>query len=231
MRALELLHFLAALDDEGNLTPLGEIMAEFPLDPQLAKMLIVSPEFGCSNEMLSLTAMLSVPNVFMRPANAKKEADLAKAQFTHPDGDHLTMLNVYHAYKTNESNAKDWCWQNFLNFRSLNQADNVRTQLKRNMEKFDLELVSTAFEDKNYWNNIRQALTCGFFMQVAHKEGEKGSYMTVKDNQVVRLHLSCGLDTTPEWVLYNEFVLTTANVSGFSFTVLELEMAKHRKRA
>jgi pre-mRNA-splicing factor ATP-dependent RNA helicase DHX15/PRP43 len=213
MRALELLHYLAALDDEGNLTPLGEIMAEFPLDPQLAKMLIVSPEFGCSNEMLSLTAMLSVPNVFMRPANAKKEADLAKAQFTHPDGDHLTMLNVYHAYKTNEHDAKNWCWQNYLNFRSLSQADNVRMQLKRNMEKFDLELVSTAFDDKNYWNNIRQALTCGFFMQVAHKEGEKGSYMTIKDNQVVRLHLSCGLDTTPEWVLYNEFVLTTANVS------------------
>lgn len=219
MRALELLHYLAALDDEGNLTPLGEIMAEFPLDPQLAKMLIVSPEFGCSNEMLSLTAMLSVPNVFMRPASAKKEADLARAQFSHPDGDHLTMLNVYHAYKSNEHDAKNWCWQNFLNQRSLAQADNVRTQLKRSMEKFDLELVSTAWEDKNYWNNIRQALTCGFFMQVAHKEGERGSYLTVKDNQVVRLHLSCGLDTTPEWVIYNEFVLTTAN---FIRTVTEV---------
>jgi pre-mRNA-splicing factor ATP-dependent RNA helicase DHX15/PRP43 len=180
-------------------------------------MLIVSPEFACSNEMLSLTAMLSVPNVFMRPAAQRKEADLAKAQFTHPDGDHLTMLNVYHAYKQNEHDAKNWCWQNYLNQRSLAQADNVRTQLKRAMEKFDLELVSTAFDDKNYWNNIRQALTCGFFMQVAHKEGEKGSYLTVKDNQVVRLHLSCGLDTTPEWVVYNEFVLTTANVSCFPF--------------
>ncbi|WVQ93389.1 hypothetical protein IAU59_000458 [Kwoniella sp. CBS 9459] len=219
MRALELLNYLAALDDDGNMTPLGAIMAEFPLDPQLAKMLIVSPEFGCSNEMLSLTAMLSVPNVFMRPASQRKEADLAKAQFTHPDGDHLTMLNVYHAYKSNEHDAKNWCWQNYLNQRSLAQADNVRTQLKRAMEKFDLELCSTAFDDRNYWNNIRQALTCGFFMQVAHKEGEKGSYNTVKDNQVVRLHLSCGLDHTPEWVVYNEFVLTTAN---FIRTVTEV---------
>lgn len=218
MRALELLHYLSALDDEGNLTRLGEIMADIPLDPQLAKMLIVSPEFGCSNEMLSLAAMLSVPNVFMRPANQRKEADMAKAQFTHPDGDHLTLLNVYHAYKANGAD-KTWCWNNYLNARSLVQADNVRTQLKRNMEKFDLELVSTAFEDKNYWNNIRQALACGFFMQVAHKEGERGSYATIKDNQVVRLHLSCGLDHTPEWVLYNEFVLTTAN---FIRTVTEV---------
>ena len=44
-------------------------------------------------------------------------------------------------------------------------------------------------------------------MQVAHKEGS--GYVTVKDNQQVMLHPSCGLDSSPEWVLYNEFVLTT----------------------
>jgi pre-mRNA-splicing factor ATP-dependent RNA helicase DHX15/PRP43 len=81
------------------------------------------------------------------------------------------------------------------------------------LSEFDLTLCSTAWEDKNYWINIRKALTCGFFMQVAHKEGEKNAYSTIKDNQVVRLHKSTGLDTSPEWVVYNEFVLTTGNVS------------------
>lgn len=59
MRALELLNYLAALDDDGNLTELGSIMSEFPLDPQLAKMLIASVSHSCSNEILSITAMLS----------------------------------------------------------------------------------------------------------------------------------------------------------------------------
>ncbi|XP_050367474.1 probable pre-mRNA-splicing factor ATP-dependent RNA helicase DEAH2 isoform X2 [Argentina anserina] len=59
MRALEVLNYLGALDDEGNLTKLGEIMSEFPLDPQMSKMLVVSPEFNCSNEILSISAMLS----------------------------------------------------------------------------------------------------------------------------------------------------------------------------
>lgn len=59
MRALEVLNYLAAFDDDGNLTPLGAIMAEFPLDPQLSKMLISSSEFKCSNEILSIAAMLS----------------------------------------------------------------------------------------------------------------------------------------------------------------------------
>ena len=59
MRALELLNYLAAIDDDGELTELGSMMAEFPLDPQLAKMVIASCDNGCSNEALSITAMLS----------------------------------------------------------------------------------------------------------------------------------------------------------------------------
>uniref|UniRef100_A0A8C5AN30 ATP-dependent RNA helicase DHX15 n=1 Tax=Gadus morhua TaxID=8049 RepID=A0A8C5AN30_GADMO len=58
MRALELLNYLAALNDDGDLTELGSMMAEFPLDPQLAKLVIASCEFNCSNEILSITAML-----------------------------------------------------------------------------------------------------------------------------------------------------------------------------
>jgi len=109
---------------------------------------------------------------------------------------------------TQDRHDKNWAWTNYLSGRALMQADNVRNQLQRTMEKFDIELVSLSDERKLYVN-IRQALVCGFFMQVAHKEGEKGNYLTVKDNQVVALHPSCGLDTQPEWVVFNEFVLTT----------------------
>lgn len=90
------------------------------------------------------------------------------------------------------------------------QADNVRNQLKRTMERHDLDLVSTDFNDKRYYINIRMAVTTGYFMQVGHREGEKGSYVT-RDGQIVGLHPSCGLDNNPEWVVYNEFVLTTRN--------------------
>jgi pre-mRNA-splicing factor ATP-dependent RNA helicase DHX15/PRP43 len=102
MRALELLNYLGALDDDGELTPTGELMSAFPLDPQLAKMLIESPRYNCSNEILSIAALLSVPQIFVRPNNARKAADEAKAQFAHADGDHLTLLNAYHAYKTSK---------------------------------------------------------------------------------------------------------------------------------
>jgi pre-mRNA-splicing factor ATP-dependent RNA helicase DHX15/PRP43 len=181
-------------------------------------MLIISPEFNCSNEILTITAMLSgtlavvnvlidaepdlnpqVPNVWLRPPNQRKEADAAKAKMTVPDGDHLTMLNVYNQYQLSalsfhqiwfddpnhylDLHDKNWAYNNYLSSRALAQAENVRTQLKRNMERYEIELLTLSDEKKMYMK-IRQVLVCGFFMQIAHKEGDKGSYSTVKDNQV-----------------------------------------------
>jgi len=228
MRALELLNYLGALDDDGNLTELGAVMSEFPLDPQLSKTLVSSHKYKCSQEILTVTAMLSVQQCFMRPKDKQKEADEAKARFTHEDGDHLTLLNAYHAYKNNNDDTS-WCYENFINHRALKQADNVREQLSRIMRRFDLPLISTNFNDAEYYTNIRKAVTSGFFMQVAHLE-RTGHYLTVKDNQVVDLHPSTALDHKPEWVCYNEFVLTTKN---FIRTVTDIkgewlvEMAPH----
>ncbi|KAJ5587311.1 Pre-mRNA-splicing factor ATP-dependent RNA helicase PRP43 [Penicillium hispanicum] len=214
MRALEELNYLACLDDDGNLTQLGRLASEFPLDPALAVMLISSPEFYCSNEILSITALLSVPQVFVRPASQRKRADEMKNLFAHPDGDHLTLLNVYHAFKGDlaQANPKQWCHDHFLSLRSLQSADNVRMQLLRIMEREELEMVSTPFEDKKYYENIRRALCAGFFMQIAKKEAQgKSVYLTIKDNQNVLLHPSTVLAHDAEWILYNEFVLTTKN--------------------
>ncbi|XP_024541674.1 probable pre-mRNA-splicing factor ATP-dependent RNA helicase DEAH2 [Selaginella moellendorffii] len=209
MRALELLNYLGALDDDGNMTHLGKLMSEFPLDPQMSKMLVVSPEFNCSNEILSITAMLSVPNCFLRPRDAQKSADEAKARFAHVDGDHLTLLNVYHAYKQNNEDS-NWCYDNFLNVRALKSADNVRNQLVRIMNRYNLKLCSTDFQSRDYYTNIRKCMLAGYFMQVAHLE-RNGTYLTVKDNQTVSLHPSSCLERKPEFVIYNEFVLTTRN--------------------
>ncbi|KAA8652508.1 hypothetical protein EYZ11_007678 [Aspergillus tanneri] len=214
MRALEELNYLACLDDDGNLTQLGRLASEFPLDPALAVMLISSPEFYCSNEILSITALLSVPQVFVRPASQRKRADEMKNLFAHPDGDHLSLLNVYHAFKGADAqeNPKQWCHDHFLSLRALQSADNVRMQLLRIMEREELEMISTPFEDKKYYENIRRALCAGFFMQVAKKEAQgKNMYTTVKDTQNVLLHPSTVLSHEAEWVLYNEFVLTTKN--------------------
>ncbi|KAK4995014.1 DEAH-box ATP-dependent RNA helicase prp43 [Elasticomyces elasticus] len=79
------------------------------------------------------------------------------------------------------------------------------------MERSEIELMSTPFDDKKYYENIRRALVSGFFMQVAKKDSSGKAYVTVKDNQNVLLHPSTVLGQNSDWVVYNEFVLTSKN--------------------
>lgn len=214
MRALEELNYLQCLSDEGELTALGRLASNFPLDPMLAVMLIGSPAYKCSEEILTVVAMLSVPNVFVRPQSARKQADEAKLLFAEPDGDHLTLINVYEAFAARSEEVHRWCRDHFLSYRSLVSARNVRSQLVRMMERYDLELVTLYGEipEHQYWQNVKKALVGGFFMQVAKKRsgGTKG-YLTVKDNQDVMIHPSTVVSNPGEWVIYNEFVLTSKN--------------------
>lgn len=94
--ALEQLHSLSALDDEGLLTRLGRRMAEFPLEPNLSKMLIMSVALQCSDEILTIVSMLSVQNVFYRPKDKQALADQKKAKFNQAEGKSILIILMKH---------------------------------------------------------------------------------------------------------------------------------------
>lgn len=202
--ALEQLHSLSALDNEGLLTRLGRRMAEFPLSPNLAKMLIMSVHLGCSEEILTVVSMLSVQNVFYRPKDKQALADQKKAKFNQAEGDHLTLLAVYNSWKNNKfSNA--WCYENFVQIRTLKRAQDVRKQLLGIMDRHKLDVVSCG---KNT-ARVQKAVCSGFFRNAAKKDPQEG-YRTLVDGQVVYIHPSSALfNRQPEWVVYYELVLTT----------------------
>lgn len=121
INALEQLYNLSALDDDGFLTKLGRKMAEFPLEPNLSKMLLTGIDLGCADEIITIIAMLSVQTIFYRPKDKQNLADQKKARFFQPEGDHLTLLTVYEQWKKNNfSNV--WCHDNFIQARSLRRA-------------------------------------------------------------------------------------------------------------
>lgn len=86
---------LGALDNTGRLTDKGRLMVEFPMEPALSKMLISSCDFGCSDEMLIIVSMLSVPTIFFRPRGREEDSDAMREKFNVPESDHMTYLNVY----------------------------------------------------------------------------------------------------------------------------------------
>ncbi|KFM27366.1 putative pre-mRNA-splicing factor ATP-dependent RNA helicase [Auxenochlorella protothecoides] len=202
--ALETLYNLGALDEEGLLTRLGRKMAEFPLDPPVAKMLIASVDIGCSEEILTIIGMLSAQNIFYRPKEKQAQADQKKAKFHQPEGDHLTLLAVYEGWK-NSKFSNPWCFENFIQARSMRRAQDVRKQLVAIMDRYKLDLVSAG---RNY-TRIQKAICAGFFAHAARKDPQEG-HKTVVEHQPVFIHPSSALfQHQPDWVLYHELVLTT----------------------
>ncbi|KAF9586623.1 DEAH-box ATP-dependent RNA helicase prp22 [Lunasporangiospora selenospora] len=204
LTALEQLYALSALDSEGLLTRLGRKMAVFPMEPPLAKMLILSADLQCSEEILTIVSMLSIQNVFHRPKDKQAIADSKKAKFHQPEGDHLTLLTVYNGWKASKF-SNPWCFENFIQARSMKRAQDVRKQLLGYMDRYNQDVVSCG---KNY-TKVRRALCGGLFRHAAKKDPQEG-YKTLVEGTPVYIHPSSSLfNKNPEWVIYHELVMTT----------------------
>ncbi|TDZ15615.1 Pre-mRNA-splicing factor ATP-dependent RNA helicase prp22 [Colletotrichum orbiculare MAFF 240422] len=204
LTALEELYALSALDDEGLLTRLGRKMADFPMEPSLAKVLIISIDMKCSAEMLIIVAMLNLPNVFYRPKEKQSQADQKKAKFHDPHGDHLTLLNVYNSWKQSGFSSP-WCFENFIQARSMKRAKDVLDQLVKIMDRYRHPVISCGRNTQI----VRQVLCSGFFRNAARKDPQEG-YKTLIEGTPVYLHPSSALfGKQAEWVIYHTLVLTT----------------------
>uniref|UniRef100_A0A3Q0QU28 Putative pre-mRNA-splicing factor ATP-dependent RNA helicase DHX32 n=1 Tax=Amphilophus citrinellus TaxID=61819 RepID=A0A3Q0QU28_AMPCI len=219
MQALEELDYLAALDDDGNLSEIGIIMSEIPLNPQMAKALLASCEFDCVSEMLTIAAMLSAPSCFVElPAGMSCEAVQCHRKFQHPEGDHFTLINIYNAYKQNQREqyltAEKWCQDYFLDHSALRTADSIRSELTDTLNRIELPISEPSFGTKTNTHSIKRALLAGFFMQIARDVDGSGNYFILAHKHMAQVHpLSCyGAQShklgLPEWVVFNEYILS-----------------------
>ncbi|KAM9466044.1 putative pre-mRNA-splicing factor ATP-dependent RNA helicase DHX32 [Clarias gariepinus] len=222
MQALEELDYLAALDNDGNLSEIGIIMSEFPLEPQMAKTLLASCEFDCVSEVLTIAAMLTAPRCFLvPPVEFKQQALKCHQSFHHTEGDHFTLVNVYNAYKHSQQSSycsiERWCDEHFLSLSALQMADAVRAELTEILERLELPVSCPAFGSKTNILNIKLALLAGFFMQVARDIDGTGNYFILTHKHIAQLHpfsvygTESPKQTLPEWVLYHEHTLSENN--------------------
>jgi ATP-dependent RNA helicase DHX8/PRP22 len=205
LQALEELYALGSLDDEGLLTRLGRQMADYPMDPTLSKSLIKSVEYDCIDEMLTIVAMISgAQTVFHRPKEKQQQADQKKSKFHDPHGDHLTLLNVYNGW-IRSGKSTPWCYENFIQPRSMKRVEDVRKQLVQIVERHRHRIVSCGRNTKK----VRQALCAGFFRNSARKDPQEG-YKTLVEGTPVYMHPASALFGKPaEHVIYHSLVETT----------------------
>jgi len=124
------------------LTAHGRNMAQLPLSPIFANLLLKSVEFYCVDEMLTAVSMLSTDNsIFVQPYTEEKKnaRNRAMRNFNSPEGDFLTLVSIYREWEkevgyTNGS-ALGWCKAHYLNCKALQRARHVRRQLCEIFEK------------------------------------------------------------------------------------------------
>ncbi|KAI5954822.1 hypothetical protein KGF57_003846 [Candida theae] len=216
---------MGALDNFGELTNLGRDMIQFPIEPTLSKLILLSVQFRCSEDILTIVAMLSVSNIFQRSKERAKEADSARERFLVAESDHLTLLNVYTQWETNMNKfgnswnrINEWCDRNFLQYKSLYRAREIRRQLALIMQKRKLPFYRATNDD-----DIRRCLCAAFYHQSAKlvKMGVNGTpeFVNLRHNYMkMYLHPTSSLvnsNLSSNFVIYHDLILTSKEYMNY----------------
>ncbi|XP_067113165.1 ATP-dependent RNA helicase DHX33 [Osmerus mordax] len=201
---LELLRAVERKEEQVSLTALGKKMASFPLEPRYAKTIMLSPDFSCSEEVLTIVSLLSVDTVLYNPPARREEVLAARRKFSSSEGDHMTLLSIYRAFKKMGGN-KEWCRENFVNSRNMSLVGEVRAQLREICLKLGLKLESCGADT----GSVRRCLAHGMFVNAAELQLD-GSYLALDTHQPVAIHPSSVLfQAKPAYVVFNELLHTS----------------------
>ncbi|XXG66746.1 hypothetical protein AAC387_Pa06g0259 [Persea americana] len=207
VRALEVLYSLGILDEDAKLTsPTGFQVAEIPVEPMISKMILSANLLGCSEEIITIAAVLSVQSIWMSARGSQKELDETKLCFAVAEGDHVTYLNVYKGF-LHSGKSSQWCHKNFINYQAMKKVVEIREQLHKLLRRLGIVLKSCDGDTKV----LRKAITAGFFAHACRLEAfsHNGMYKTLRSSQEVYIHPSSVLfRVNPKWVIYHSLVST-----------------------
>eukprot|EP00181_Compsopogon_caeruleus_P002967 CAMPEP_0184688638 /NCGR_PEP_ID=MMETSP0312-20130426/30207_1 /TAXON_ID=31354 /ORGANISM="Compsopogon coeruleus, Strain SAG 36.94" /LENGTH=712 /DNA_ID=CAMNT_0027145895 /DNA_START=1428 /DNA_END=3566 /DNA_ORIENTATION=+ len=222
--SMELLVALGCLDNDMNVTALGQWVASLPVSPMLGRSLWEARKLSCIDGMVDIAAIMSGESLFLFPEGRRREADSARKRFASMHGDHLTGLHAFRAYQQCSTNERsNFCQDHFLNPRSLQSALSVRTQLmelcsdsiSRNRKR-DVSNFSTHDHNEEEEEEVlRKCLVAGYFRNAARLIPDDSSAMLYKSldgGLQLELHPSSVLrwrGRKPEFVLYDELVITS----------------------
>ena len=221
--AVSKLKHLGAFDSRGRLTGIGAQMSRFPLEADIARMLVASNEFKCQEDVLTLAAVLGGDRpggVFLVEKEEKTEADLAKASLSHPSGDHLTYIHVFDEF-ISSFDPSEWCRDNFVNFPLMTDVISIRQQLTEVMHELYLMRPARrkfSMSDAERTERILRAVLTGFPGNTAMNDDfkrckGKQRYVTQIDNLKVTLHPSSTIDARSSSypiLCYNSCIQTSA---------------------
>lgn len=205
LAGLELLKALKVIDESGNLSPEGEMMARLNIDPKLAKFIISSASMNCSLEACKIVAMLQVKDIYMKPNYGTVWSNESLTKVCVSEGDLPSYLNIMNGFLTN-ARSQRWAEKRNLNYQALMNAVKIFGKLESQLRRLNIKLTSCARLE-----TIQKSIVLGLFSNAAYLH-PSGNYQTIRGDQVVHIHpLSVfnELIDRPQYVVYSEITHTS----------------------
>jgi ATP-dependent helicase HrpA len=203
-----LLQELGAVDGDRRITRLGRQMAQLPVDPRLARVLVEAGRSGCMDEALVIVSFLSIQDPRERPSDKTAAADEQHAQFANERSDFVTVLNLWQASREPASGGnrllRRWCRGNFLSFLRMREWADLREQLADVSRGLRPQRADTPAASMTI---LHQALLSGFLGGIGVLD-EARTYLGARDARFVIAPGTPLHKRPPHWIVAASLVET-----------------------
>ncbi|HET6482797.1 MAG TPA: ATP-dependent RNA helicase HrpA, partial [Actinoplanes sp.] len=209
---VKLLEELGALDDR-KLTPLGRQLAQLPVDPRLARMVIEADRQECVAEVMVIAAALSIQDPRERPTEKQQQADEKHARFTDKESDFFSYLNLWRYLREKQQELsgnqfRRMCRSEFLNYLRVREWQDIYAQLRQVARTLGLSLVEDRAEVAE-GQHVHTALLSGLLSHIGLKDTDKREYLGARGAKFSIFPGSALFKKQPRWVMSAELVETS----------------------
>ncbi|AKJ42138.1 ATP-dependent RNA helicase HrpA [Pragia fontium] len=211
MRLLEELGAINQLGESlSQLTPIGRQLAQLPIDPRLARMVIEGQKSGCVREVMIITAALSIQDPRERPLEKQQASDEKHRRFSDKESDFIAFVNLWNylaEQQTELSTAqfRKLCKSDYLNYLRVREWQDVYTQLRQVVKELGFPVNSIPAD----YRSIHTALLSGLLSHIGQKDVEKHEFSGARNARFSIFPGSGLFKKPPKWVMVAELVETT----------------------
>ncbi|WP_172382973.1 ATP-dependent RNA helicase HrpA [Streptomyces sp. MNP-20] len=215
---VQLLQELGALDPaqkdpRKRLTQQGRKLAQLPVDPRLARMVLEADKNGCVREVMVIAAALSIQDPRERPADKQTQADQQHARFKDETSDFLAYLNLWRYVREQQkglgsSAFRRMCKREFLNFLRIREWQDIYTQLRTVAKQMGIQLNDSDAPEKQVHISLLAGLLSHIGMKDV-KDGAKNEYLGARSAKFAIFPGSALFKKPPRFVMSAELVETS----------------------
>lgn len=211
---VKLLEELGAITQAENqhyrLTPSGRMLAQLPVDPRLAKMVLEAQKYGCTREVMIITSALSIQDPRERPVEKQQASDEKHRRFADKESDFLAFVNLWDYLQEQQkalgsSQFRRLCKADFLNYLRVREWQDIYTQLRQVVRELGIPLNSEPAD----FRSVHTALLTGLLSHIGQKDTDKQEFTGARNARFAIFPGSGLFKKPPKWTMVAELVETS----------------------